>query len=265
MSSAENTQAAGETPATRYPEPAFDPNDEWEDDDSEDDDDMDYEPAEEELNDDDALEEELLTIGESDDNDYTDAQEDLNGVQVEFEIDESGEPVSGRMNLGGGDEQQDGGQGERHLYSRAYLHGQCMMLVLIMLVTREQIMQLLGHAGLRQIFADHGATRRRALADDDDDSEPDTGYGGASRRPRRKRGSQAFEKVPSEVGRQLMEEGTFGTNDRDTYNHLNKRRKRLAYQVMQRELGQGGCGRQKSADNLAVQVCCLSRSIKRLC
>lgn len=114
-------------------------------------------------------------------------------------------------------------------------------------------MQLLGHAGLRRIFADH-TSGRRAVLDDDNDSETDnTGYGGVGARHRRGRGRKAFEKVPSDEGRKLMASGTFGANDRpeDSYT----RKKKLAYRLMRRELGLGGAGRQKLSSNLISQVC----------
>lgn len=119
-------------------------------------------------------------------------------------------------------------------------------------VTRNQLLQLLGHAGLGRLFADHTGRRRRPLLDDDDeDSEPDTGYGGVGPRRRRGLGRKAFQKVPSEEGRELMESGTFGTNDRseDTL----RRRKKTAYRLMQRELGLGCAGRQKSVNRLISQ------------
>jgi WD repeat-containing protein 23 len=134
-------------------------------------------------------------------------------------------------------------------------------------VSREQIMQLLGHSGLRQLFGrgsfitTTGVRRsnRRVAGDDDDDesdetdSEPGTGYDpvGPRTRRRRPRGRAAFQKVPSEEGQELMNNGTFGSKYRsqDTL----RRRKRLAYNVMQRELGLGGAGRQKNETRLMRQ------------
>ncbi|KAF2839108.1 WD40 repeat-like protein [Patellaria atrata CBS 101060] len=119
-------------------------------------------------------------------------------------------------------------------------------------VTQRQILQLLGHTGLRSIFADHtvgGYRRRGHYSDSDDlDSEPDTGYGGVAPRRKRGRGRAAFQKVPSEIGRDLMFSGTFGTDERpqDTY----RRKKRLAYRIMHRELGYGSPGRQKASNKM---------------
>ena len=115
-------------------------------------------------------------------------------------------------------------------------------------------MQLLGRAGLGRIFtADHPSRRGRLLHDNDDDldSEPDTGYGGVAPRRKRGRGRKAFQKVPSDEGRELMGSGTFGTNDRpeDTM----KRKKKLAYRLMRRELGLGSLGRQKNSNRVISQ------------
>jgi WD repeat-containing protein 23 len=133
-------------------------------------------------------------------------------------------------------------------------------------ITREQIMQLLGHAGLGRIFASditpRSARRRnlRTVAEDDDDeededSDPGTGQDpvgvGRTLRSRRPRGRAAFEKVPSEQGRELMNAGSFGSNSRseDTI----KRKKRLAYDIMRRSLGIGSEGRRKNATRLLKQ------------
>lgn len=126
-------------------------------------------------------------------------------------------------------------------------------------------MQLLGNAGLGQIFAteftQRALLRRRRLDndddddDDEDDSDPGTGYDpvgpGASGRRRRPRGRDLLEKVPSEQGQELMQTGTFGSNPRreDTI----KRKKKLAYDIMRRELGVGSNGRQKNATRLLKQ------------
>jgi WD repeat-containing protein 23 len=131
-------------------------------------------------------------------------------------------------------------------------------------ITREQIMQLLGHAGLGRIFASDltpRAARRmnlRAMAEDDGDEQDDdrgTGYDsistGRSLRNRGPRGRAAFSKVPSEQGQELMNGGSFGSSPRseDTV----KRKKKLAYDIMRRSLGLGSEGRQKNATRLLKQ------------
>jgi WD repeat-containing protein 23 len=130
-------------------------------------------------------------------------------------------------------------------------------------ITRDQIMQLLGHAGLGRIFASdftpRGARRRNQhIVEDEEDEEeeidegdPGTGHNGRTLRSRRPRGRTAFEKVPSDQGTELMNAGTFGSNPRseDTI----KRKKRLAYNIMRRELGLGSEGRQQNASRLLRQ------------
>lgn len=145
------------------------------------------------------------------------------------------------------DEEENEGEGETANLRRPPVY-----------ISREQIMQLLGHAGLGRMFASDFALRtdrrhRRRLADDDDDDDDDgsesgLGSGGRTRRPR---GRAAFEKVPSDRGRELMEQGIFGSNPRRETTI--KRKKRLAYNIMRRELGTGSEGRQKNATRLLKQ------------
>ena len=94
-------------------------------------------------------------------------------------------------------------------------------------------MQLLGHAGLRRIFANHSVP---GSGDDDDDD--DMGLSGRRRR-RVKRDPNRFPKVPSEEGRKLMDGGTFGGRD-PWQDVLKKRKSRLARHLMYRELGTDG-------------------------
>jgi WD repeat-containing protein 23 len=118
-------------------------------------------------------------------------------------------------------------------------------------------MQLLGHAGLGQLFAlDYTSRprRRNPYFTFDSDDEPESGDAGsdsAGPRKKRLRGRAAFQKVPSEEGRILMNSGTFGTNPRST--DSTRRKKRLQYRIMQRELGLGGSGRQKNVNSLMKQ------------
>lgn len=102
-------------------------------------------------------------------------------------------------------------------------------------------MQLLGHAGLRRIFANHTvAGSEDPDADDDDDILGRSGGGSSGRRRRRTKGDpNRFPQVPSEDGRKLMDSGTFGSSEpwRDV---LKKRQSKLARQLMYRELGIDG-------------------------
>ncbi len=102
-------------------------------------------------------------------------------------------------------------------------------------------MQLLGHAGLRRIFANHRAGGSGITLQLDDGNEIlGDGFGGlATRRRRRAKGSSnRFPTVPSEEGKKLMDGGDFGSNEyyRDK---TRKRNTRLARKLMSRELGTG--------------------------
>ena len=108
-------------------------------------------------------------------------------------------------------------------------------------------MQLLGHAGLRRIFANHSG----ALIDVDDDGGT-YAAGRRRRRPYQPR-QHRYPAVPSEEGTKLMRSGTFGCTayDRET---LKRRNKRLATRIMNRELGVER-SHSTSQDNIMAQVC----------
>ena len=110
---------------------------------------------------------------------------------------------------------------------------------LMLFLVPTQIMQLLGHAGLRRIFANHGAGGSGiTLQLDDGNNIPEDSLGGLGiRRKRRAKGSNnRFPPVPSEAGQKLMDGGVFGSNEyyRDT---TRRRSSRLAGKLMNRELG----------------------------
>jgi WD repeat-containing protein 23 len=103
-----------------------------------------------------------------------------------------------------------------------------------------QIMQLLGHAGLRRIFANQreggaGITLDMDEEDDNDDADIYSSMG-TRRRPAKRRMKHEFPAVPNEVGRKLMDGGVFGSSEfyRD---NPRKRKTRLARKLMSRELG----------------------------
>lgn len=123
-----------------------------------------------------------------------------------------------------------------------------ILLIAYIWIVSAQILQLLGHAGLQRLFANHGASGVQAILTDDDD-----GTSGVGRRRRRRRTSgPKFPKVPSEQGKKLMSSGTFGSNEyyRDP---LMKRKPRLAMRLMQRELGIDDA-RSKRTNRLMSQV-----------
>jgi WD repeat-containing protein 23 len=98
-------------------------------------------------------------------------------------------------------------------------------------------MQLLGHAGLRRMFANHNNGGGGITLQIDED-ELDDGFGilGSRRRQRARSTKNQFPAVPSEIGQKLMDGGVFGTSEyyRDS---LRKRNKKLARKLMSRELG----------------------------
>lgn len=102
-------------------------------------------------------------------------------------------------------------------------------------------MQLLGHAGLRRIFANHRAGGSGITLQLDDRNEIlDDGVGNPATRRRRhdKSSGKRFPAVPSEEGKKLMDDGVFGSNEyyRD---RTKKNNTRLARKLMSRELGAG--------------------------
>jgi WD repeat-containing protein 23 len=254
----------------------YDPNDPFWRDTEDDDDDMDYLPARGGSEEDGSEEADLSFHGRHivfdngsfiDSNQFTDAAErlsHLSGVEIAFEYtDDNDEDEDEDDDEDGEDEENDDEDDEENEEGEASTADGAPRPVYI---TREQIMQLLGHAGLGRIFASdlipRGARRRnlrRVEEDDDDDeeedSDPGTGYDavgpGRTLRNRRPRGRAAFDKVPSEQGRELMSTGAFGSSPRpqDTI----KRKKRLAYDIMRRSLGLGSEGRQKNATRLLRQ------------
>ncbi|KAF2460418.1 WD40-repeat-containing domain protein [Lineolata rhizophorae] len=182
---------------------------------------LDYRPDEE--TDDDEYED---VPDEEEDEEFRDAEDGLGNVEVEFEIP--------------GDEESEGavgGEGERQSRGTTHLNA-----------THNQIIQaLLSRAGFLH-FTRQGGTAY------DEDSENDTGYGGVrTRRGRRKGpyGRSAFEKVPSEAGRGVMEAGKFGTNERLQGTYTRKRK--IAYRLAQRELANGSRGQNQSWNGLIKQ------------
>lgn len=140
-------------------------------------------------------------------------------------------------------------------------------------MTRTQILQLLDDPSVRRLSTSHGTSWMFSAGhsddsddsdddDDDDDDDEDEEQGrvlrgrSGSGRTRRKRG---YPPIPSEAGKELMQSGTFGSHDRpDVSYRLDekslRRRKKLAYQTMMRELGLGSPGRQRSCNKFIAQV-----------
>ncbi|KAL9049749.1 MAG: hypothetical protein Q9162_007039 [Coniocarpon cinnabarinum] len=123
-----------------------------------------------------------------------------------------------------------------------------------MRISRSQFLRFIRQPGaLQGIFG--------AGADDEDD---DDDYNPGSLRRQRRGGLKPspFPKVPSDTGRELMESGTFGTNDRleGTY----ERGSRLGHRIMQRELGLSSLGKERSRNKLAMQKLIPSSSADKI-
>ena len=115
-------------------------------------------------------------------------------------------------------------------------------------MTRAQILQLLGQAGLRRLLTQHGTGGLISLGgddendDDDDDDEGDEHslqnvFGRMRRRRRRPKGSSAqLPPVPNPEGQKLMDSGTFGSNTH-YQDLLRKRKQKVARKLLSRELG----------------------------
>ncbi|KAG9675928.1 WD40 repeat-like protein, partial [Aureobasidium melanogenum] len=217
------------------------------DDSWEDDDDMEFE-------DEDGTEyatgDEIYFAGSDDieETEFYDADEGLGPVMIDFDTtddDEGRETTAGAESTSNENEESSQAETARPQPARQTIA-----------LTQQQILQLLGNAGLRGLFANVvGQQRGGLVADDDDDYEDDSylGWHAMGRRARRpKREGSGYPKVPSEEGKKLMESGTFGTTERlrGTYG----RKRKLAYRNMMRELGVGGYGAQKSANKLISQT-----------
>ena len=97
----------------------------------------------------------------------------------------------------------------------------------------------------------HGLISTRALRGSDD-NDLDDGYGGLRRR-RRHPDPNRFPKVPSDVGRELMDSGLYGS--RDGFVDTRRRRKTsLSQRLMWRKLGVEARGTQRRANRLITQV-----------
>ena len=98
--------------------------------------------------------------------------------------------------------------------------------------------------------------------DDDDDSDAYLGYGARrSRRNRRAFVGERYPKIPSEEGKKLMESGNFGTNDHCDHTACGlplsqttmRKRRKLAYRMLDREIGVGNRGRGRVLNSLTSQ------------
>lgn len=119
-------------------------------------------------------------------------------------------------------------------------------------VTQRQLLQLLGTAGIRNIFASQGGIRVQ-IASPDDDAEDERRW--ANTRSRRREPAEPYKwpPVPHPEGQKLIEEGTFGSNE-PLHDMINRRhKKKLAYRTMMRELGLKAPGIERGASRALRQ------------
>ncbi|KXT15556.1 hypothetical protein AC579_6532 [Pseudocercospora musae] len=237
----------------------YTPSTTWE---TEDDDDMDFElasdevtPSVEDLDDDEG--------GGGETTVYFDADEgvlrDADGDEITLEVSSQGNDEDAEDNA------ERGGEG-----SRTPQQTQRPTISL----TQQQILQLLNHAGLRGVLSgltggpttrSQGRARHVALDDneeeDDDEEYGYVGYGARRARRRRVVVGDRYPPIPSEQGKDLMEQGTFGNNDRCRHTacglpmaqETKRHRRKLAWRMMDREMGIEHRGRQRVLNNLACQ------------
>jgi WD repeat-containing protein 23 len=147
-------------------------------------------------------------------------------------------------------------------------------------VTQQQILQLLSHAGIRGILQPSAGPTTRSQGvrrhvhldedgeedaeddEDDDDDESYLGYGGRRTRQRRRAFTgDRYPPIPSKEGKELMESGTFGNNDRCEHTACGLpfsqetlgKRKRLSRRMLDREMGIENRGRARVLNGLAAQ------------
>lgn len=117
-------------------------------------------------------------------------------------------------------------------------------------VPRQQLMALFNRADIRNLFAQHGNNLRVEISGEDDD---ETDGFSLRTRMRRRKPSQEFKwpPVPHPEGQKLIEAGVFGTNE-PQLNPI-RRKKKLAYRTMMRELGSQSPGGEQGRGRLMRQ------------
>ncbi|KAH8703702.1 WD40-repeat-containing domain protein [Talaromyces proteolyticus] len=210
-------RAGSQTPTADHSDDNFQLAHEWPDDD---DDDMEFEPESEATD----------NIEYIDDDEDSDDSEDGVAQATGLFRDSDGN-IQIELTMGSlGEENEQGEEEEDGPYRTTRM-------------SPAQILSLLNAGGLRRILQTHGLLGGGIIADDDGDGYPYGGY--RSRRRRANRGpGHAFPKVPSENGRALMNSGFYG-NNLNYVDEQKKRKKRLATQLMWRELGIGSISDQK--------------------
>jgi WD repeat-containing protein 23 len=124
---------------------------------------------------------------------------------------------------------------------------------------RRQVMRLLANSEIGRLF--HFATDDDEFEDEvDNDDELDGDFNHLWRRRRRRTrpDPNRFPKVPSDKGTELMNSGTFGSDEVQTVktgdtNNISKKKK-LARRILDRELATESYSKQKVNQRLMAQV-----------
>jgi WD repeat-containing protein 23 len=148
--------------------------------------------------------------------------------------------------------------------SEPYYISTCIRILLLILRfaaarQRRQVMRLLANSEIGRLF--HFATNDDdldAIDDDDGDSDYDEELNNSLFRRRRRRtrpDPNRFPKVPSDEGTELMNSGTFGSNEVQMTNSVNvPPLKKLARRILDRELATEDYAHQKVNQRLMAQV-----------
>ncbi|KAI9757359.1 MAG: Sec61p translocation complex subunit [Chaenotheca gracillima] len=200
-----------------------------------DDDDMDFQ-FNPENDEDEETEEEEEEEEEDEDTEYHDAEDGMGGIDIEFMVDQNGDPGEGELAEG-----EEGAARAQPVTQTAH-------------ITLSELLR--GQTGLARLLMRHMGAMERGDAEDDDEEDPNAHIYGRlglrRRRPVTVPLEERYPKIPSDAGIELMNSGTFGSSD--TYLEKAKAKQRkLANRLMKRELGLQGGGREKSANASIAQ------------
>ncbi|KAL3420209.1 WD domain-containing protein [Phlyctema vagabunda] len=222
-------------------------------------DDIEYEPPTEDSDEDDEQEAFLARLlaahyeaGDDNDDDDDEENEDDDDDDPEDEDDEANPYVQYEVRIGEGEDDgtlADAERSEPQTFAIAHI----IMLIFRFAVAhnRAQVMRLLQNTNIGRLF------QLAAEGSDDDEDDPGFHYTSRWRRRRSTPDPDRFPKVPSDEGTELMNSGTFGSNEvfaNDTISAAGMiHRKKLARRILERELAVDGEARQKVNKRLMAQ------------
>ncbi|TVY21619.1 LEC14B protein [Lachnellula arida] len=183
---------------------------------------------------------------EDDDNDEDDEEDDEDGPYGELQVEIEEE-----------DDDQDATQSEAERSEPPYILTFILTVLLIFRIAaarqRRQVIRLLATSELGRLF-------RFAHDDDEFDIDDEDGeYGPMWRRRRRRPPADPtrFPKVPSDEGTELMNSGTFGSNEEESVNLSERgsmgKKKKLARRILDRELATDSHAKQRLNQRLMAQ------------